>query len=245
MKESPNQDLTTINTHPIRAGFMIPAGNTVAEADFHAMAPLGVTVHTTRMWLKIKRQEELEEPIKLLARAKMDVIAYACTEGSFEGTPDHHYELIRMIEKIGGAKATTTSTSVIQALRTLESRKVSVLTPYTEEVNKVLRSFLEYNGLDVVALERMNENLDQSELSLAAPSQISQAVAGVNRTSSDTIFVSCANLPVTKYIRDIEKLVGKPVITSNQATMWGVLRLIGRGSVPVPSFGRLLEEPHR
>jgi len=43
-------------------------------------------------------------------------------------------------------------------------------------------------------------------------------------------------------LETLERLLGKPVISSNQACLWRALRLAG---VPdaVPGFGRLLREP--
>jgi maleate isomerase len=37
----------------------------------------------------------------------------------------------------------------------------------------------------------------------------------------------------------LEATLGKPVVTTNQVTLWGALRTIG-WAVPVPGWGRLL-----
>ena len=39
--------------------------------------------------------------------------------------------------------------------------------------------------------------------------------------------VSCTDFPVLNMINELENLLGKPVITSNQATFWAVLRAAG------------------
>jgi maleate cis-trans isomerase len=47
-------------------------------------------------------------------------------------------------------------------------------------------------------------------------------------------------LPALGCIARIEAAIGKPVVTSNQASAWAMRRLAGLGA-PVPGYGRLLE----
>jgi arylmalonate decarboxylase len=63
----------------------------------------------------------------------------------------------------------------------------------------------------------------------------------IDRPEVDTIFISCTNLATIQMIADLEEEIGKPVITSNQATFWRALRMAG---VPdkIEGFGRLLLE---
>ena len=51
-----------------------------------------------------------------------------------------------------------------------------------------------------------------------------------DRPDADGIFLSCTNTRQIEAIADIEKTLGKPVVNSNQAVLWGaVKRLSGEG----------------
>jgi maleate isomerase len=43
------------------------------------------------------------------------------------------------------------------------------------------------------------------------------------------------------FVPDWERAVGKPVITSNQAALWAMLRIM-QADEKLPDFGRLLQE---
>ena len=63
----------------------------------------------------------------------------------------------------------------------------------------------------------------------------------VDRPDADAIFLSCTNLATLGVIEAIEQELGKPVVTSNQATFWACLRVLGIG-LPISGYGRLLSE---
>ena len=55
------------------------------------------------------------------------------------------------------------------------------------------------------------------------------------------MLISGTGLPTVGVLERLERELGKPVISSNQACLWRALRLAGV-SEPVPGFGRLLRE---
>ena len=46
-------------------------------------------------------------------------------------------------------------------------------------------------------------------------------------SNSDALFVSCTALPVLSIINDIEKKLGKVILSSNQTLIWDTLKQIG------------------
>ena len=55
----------------------------------------------------------------------------------------------------------------------------------------------------------------------------------------DALVVPGGNFPTMDWIAAWERQFGKPVITTNQAALWAVLRAMGI-SKPLPDWGRLL-----
>ena len=56
---------------------------------------------------------------------------------------------------------------------------------------------------------------------------------------ADGYFISCTNLRTLEVLDALEKHLGKPVVSANQATMWDMLRLAGIGD-SISGYGRLL-----
>jgi maleate cis-trans isomerase len=64
-----------------------------------------------------------------------------------------------------------------------------------------------------------------------------------DRADADGIFLSCTNTTQIEAIEDIELALGKPVVNSNQAVLWGCLKRLGSrfdAVPPTPRLGRLM-----
>src|SRR4030095_3825701 len=109
-----------------RIGIMVPSTNTTCEADYQMAVPRGITVHGQRLWLTNdaigedgmnRMNSEIETGARYLATARVDVIAYGCTTGSFYKGPGWDREMLALIEQEAGVPAVATTPSVVAALR--------------------------------------------------------------------------------------------------------------------------------
>ena len=111
-------------------------------------------------------------------------------------------------------------------------------TPYLEPVAKIGRQFVEDNGIQVLDLKWLGKaGFDIAEVSKDA---LYHLVKAVDRPESEAIFISCTTLHTIELIKFLEADLQKPVITSNQATFWNMLRLAGVND-RIEGFGQLLE----
>jgi len=229
-----------------RLGLLVPAPNTVIEPEFASMVPPGVSTHAARMQIQgdpgflevITKMAEGTEAAADQLSFCADVIAYACTAGSFANGSQWDVNLIHRIEKVTGKPATTTARSLVQAARALGSTNLVVATPYRVDVNDHMANYLQENGLKVLNIRGLG--LYKAGDPAKVQSQALYAlVKDAYLTGCDCILISCTDMPTVHLIGPIEKDFGVPVITSNQATFWHLLRLAGiRGSLP--EFGRLM-----
>ena len=226
-----------------RIGLLVPSSNTTMESEFYRMAPDGVSVHTARMRLVdavaealIEMAEDAGRAASLLATAEADVIVYGCTTGSLVGGVEWEERLAQRIESETGVKTITTIRAVIDALKALEVGRVAVATPYTDDLNLLEREFLESQGFTVTAIRGLGivRNLDIGRTDGAVVESLVREVAG----GADAVFISCTNLPTIDLIEPLEAELGRPVVTSNQASMWGALRACGLDGVK--GYGLLL-----
>ena len=73
------------------------------------------------------------------------------------------------------------------------------------------------------------------------PGQIYRMIRAVDRPDADAVFISCTDFRGVETIRALEQDLGKPVFTSNQVTLWAMLRLAGV-KLPIHGYGQLLEK---
>ena len=232
-----------------KIGLIVPSTNTVNEPEFNMMAPEGVSIHSARIMLLgkateesyVKMAEETARAAAELATAEVDVIAWGCTSGSVV-VPRETLEA-RIVEASGIAAVTTIS-SVLAALAAVGAKKIAMGTPYVNFVNEAEVKFLVDAGFDVVSwygLELGETQEERRGIGRVPPESLYRLARTIDRPEVDTIFISCTNLATVNMISDIEAEIGKPVITSNQATFWRALRMAGLPD-RIEGFGRLLEE---
>ena len=232
-----------------RIGLLYPSAG-LAEPEFQVMAPSGVSFHTTRMRMPKASVGQLKsladnvaEEASLLADAHVNLIAFACTAGSMIGGTGYDQQIINRIRETTGIEATTTTTAVLEALRELKLEKISLITPYLPEINRMEIDFLKNQNFQVIA-ERglgLDEPLKQLEVSPWRWYKMASEVAEETRRAGGSGFlISCGGIQVVEMIKAIEQDTGMYVVTSNQALLWKCLRQKGIHRI-VEGFGKLFK----
>jgi arylmalonate decarboxylase len=170
--------------------------------------------------------------------AQPGVVLYACTSGSSLETGGYDRNLSERIARLSGAAASTTSTAVAAALRALGIRRPAVVTPYPDEINEREMAFFSELGFEPVSLESFREG-DSLAIPRIDPDDTARLALKADQPEADCVFISCTNLPTARIIERLETELGKPVVTSNQATLWLGLHALGV-TAAVPGAGRLL-----
>jgi maleate cis-trans isomerase len=234
-----------------RIGVMVPSTNTTCEADFQMTVPRDITIHGQRLWMTnegtgdeayVRMNAEIESGSRYLATAHVDVIVYGCTTGSFYKGPGWDTEMLDLIRREAGVPAVATSPSVVEALRFFGARRISVATPYPEWNNRRLRAYLEAQGFEVLnvdgepeAAAAGNQGINDQD-----PQSVVEFASRVCRPEADALLCSCTAWRSVEAVAAIEARTGRPVVTSNQSTIWTALRALGV-SRPIAGYGALLE----
>jgi maleate isomerase len=228
-----------------RIGMLLPSVNTAAEPQINAMLPDGVSLHTTRLKLTGSSEQELlamtdrmEEGAALLADAGVDLILFHCTAVS---TFDVKMEetLPERITAATGVAATATSRALIAAFRALEARRIVMVTPYPPAINQREAAFLEAHQIRVLADIGLDIHEGRKMIGVE-PGEWYRLVRGQARPDADAYFISCTAVRSLEVIEDLERDLGKPVVTSNQAAAWHSLRRLGIKDSPA-GCGRLMQ----
>jgi len=212
--------------------------------------PRGISVHGQRLWLTNegtgddgfnRMNAEIEAGARYLATAKVDVIVYGCTTGCFFKGPGWDREMCDIIQHAAGVPAVATSPSVVEALRAFGARRLSVATPYPDWNNAKLRAYLEAHGFQVLNVEGEPRSASGNQgINDQDPESVLEFASRVCRPEADALLCSCTAWRSVEAVAAIEARVGKPVVTSNQSTIWTSLRVLGV-TQPITGFGRLLE----
>lgn len=235
--------------HPrAKLGFILMSTDLAAESDFYDMVPEGVGVHITRLKTDdLTTNETLACHIDAMADAasriqpdaKPDVICYGCTSGSIVNGEDN--VMAEIIKGAPYAKPMTIATGVVAALRELGVKKLVVGTPYIDEVNTAEAEFLLEKGFEILDIQGLNLTTGL-EFGYITPAYLKKFALEIDHPEADAVFLSCSGIRALEVVDEIEAIIGKPVITSNQAQMWSSLRLAGIDD-KITGFGRIFEKP--
>lgn len=216
-----------------RLGLIVPSSNTTNEPEFYRRLPDGVSLHAARMHLRETNAEalaamadEIDRCADLLSTADVDAVAYGCTTGSLVEGPGYDEEIESRIAERVGVPAVATAASVKRAFDALGIESVAVTTPYVDDLNRRESEFLEAAGYEVLEIEGLGIE-PNTEIGAQTPETAYRRAKAVDRDEADGVFVSCTNYRTFEVIPALERDLGKPVVTSNQATLWDALRKLG------------------
>lgn len=180
---------------------------------------------------------EIEAAATRLMRYKPDVFAYYCTTVSFVRGIEGDEDIKRRVEDSTGIPCTTTSTAVVEALRTLGVKRVATASPYMTEVDQALTRYLKQYDIEVINSNPLQLPQDHS---LVPAETIRIAAEEADVPEAEGVLISCTGQKTADFISDLERKLGKPVVTSNQATGWHASLMLGL-KPRLPRRGKLFE----
>lgn len=228
-----------------RIGLLVPSSNTTVEPEFYRALPAHITLHVARLHLTqitpeaiLEMVEDLETQSRNLASADVDVIVLGATAPSFLKGLGYDREIAQRIEKSAGKRATTTSTALIEAIRHLGLKRVVLGSAYDEKLNAIARSFLEANGVTVLAAHGLGmvDNLAVGRLPDVSALELGRRI---DQSGADGIVLACTNWRTMSAIERLETELGKPVISTTQVSLWAALGILGEAQ-GVAGYGQLL-----
>jgi maleate cis-trans isomerase len=216
-------------------GVILPSANTVMEPELARLSPAGVTWHGARTPVRgVPSQDSLdamaagtEAAAEDLASAEVDLVLYGCTSGSFMTDGER---LVERLQQIAGVPATTTAACVLAALRALGAQKVALATPYRQFITDGEVAWLEAEGFAVTSalgLDMGETERERRAINRIPPEVCYRLGREADRPEAGVLFLSCTAMASLTVVQALERDCGKPVITSNLASAWGVMRMLG------------------
>lgn len=237
-----------------RIGVLVPPGNPTVEPEFYRMAPPGVSVHFARLQAPPSDgppggaggmeerthayREGLDGPAQALGEVRPAIVLLAHTASSYALGWGREQPLVDRIASLCRAPALLAAQAVWTALRHLGVTRLALGTPYPESISRQGRAYWETAGFQIVGYHRL---ADVTDIYAESEERAAELARRADAPAAQAVLISGTGLPTVGALERLERELGKPVVSSNQACLWRALRLAGVNE-PVTGFGRLLRE---
>ncbi|WP_417526156.1 Asp/Glu racemase [Marinovum sp.] len=216
-------------------GVIVLETDETMEPEFaRIMARQGVALYHTRIAMApeirpdtlMLMEQDLPASARLLPPSlQFDAIGFGCTSASTVIGSDNVAAAVRTA--CPGAKVTDPLAAIIAACRALGVRRLGFVTPYIAEVSARMRQKLEVAGFEIAGFGSFEEGNDRVVARITADSILQAIETVAAQAPCDAVFVSCTNLRCLDIIPEAEARIGVPVISSNTALAWHMLRMAG------------------
>ncbi|MBB0246151.1 decarboxylase [Streptomyces alkaliphilus] len=191
--------------------------------------PVEVSLDLARL---VSEHRTLSDAVQALSAVGPEVVAYACTSGSFVGGTFGERAMVAAMAQAGAMPAVTTSGALLLALEELGVRRIAVVTPYTKSVTDSLETYLGEGGITVSGRSYLGLTREIWRVGYRSVVDMArEATAETTPGPPEALFISCTNLPTFDVIPQLEAEFRMPVLSANQVTVWAALRRIGKDAV--------------
>lgn len=247
-----------------RIGILMPHFDVGPEAEFGAMAPEGVTIHSTRVRIGVVMPGSAADPgialapvrafaeppaiddaAELLAATPLHAIAYGFFSSSYVlGVEGDQALQARLEKRTHGIPVVIPGLAALSALRALGVRRLALVDPpwFSAELNRMGADYFRTQQIEVVysapATGLPSGQHDQD------PRRLYEWVRAEVPRNAEAVLTGGNGFRAVGAIEALEKDLGRPVLTANQVTFWNALRAAGVRQ-PVIHYGRIFAEPLR
>ena len=173
------------------------------------------------------RADRLAAGARALAPHSPAAVVWACTSGSFAFGWDGAHEQADRLADTAGVPASSTSLAFVRAAQALGLRRVAVVATYPDDVARLFVAFLRRGGIEVTSM-RSHDIVTAAEVGTLTGKRLLQVARDGDDPEAEALLFPDTALHTVAHVETLERRLGKPVLTANQASAWEGLRLSGR-----------------
>lgn len=243
-----NPNRPALDERPLhkRVGLIILATDHTTEPDFRRMVAsdrIGVYVSripyanpTTPENLRKMQPTLTGAAALILPGEELDAICYSCMSASVVIGDEAVTSTIRDAKP--GVPVVTPADASVRAFRALGVNRISILTPYLVETSRPVAEYFAGRGFDVASVTCLGME-DDRDMARISPAALVDLAADAIAADAEALFISCTAVRAAGVAAEIERKIGRPMVSSNLASAWRCLRLCGDDAAR-PELGRLM-----
>jgi maleate isomerase len=241
-----------------RIGVLVPHADVGPESELRAMAPPGVGIHATRVPFgamqpggamdptiplapvrAFAEPPHIDDATELLATAPLDAIVFGFTSSAYVTGPEGEAAMLARLQlRARGVPVIGTCASIVQALRTFAAERVALFDPpwFDAPLNALGAGYYRAAGFDVVS--SMTCALPSKQDAIE-PAAVFEFVRQRVPDAAEAVVFGGNGFRVVGAIAALERELGRPVISPNQALLWAAMTVAGTPTTLVTRYGRL------
>lgn len=243
-----------------RIGLLTPHFDLVPELEFSAMAPDGVSIHAARVLFgvsagatvvgadaarAIAEPPFVDDAAEQLATGPIDVMVFGFTSSSYLSGADADIALKERLEiRTSGIPVVIPCAAAVAALRQLGVDRLALVNPpwFPVSTDELGAKYFQNEGIDVVyhaPAEIAFGELPSGQIDVT-PSAVYEWVRANVPERAGAVLIGGNGFRAVDAIEDLEKELGRPVLTANQVALWQALNLCDI-QLPVSGYGQIFE----
>jgi maleate cis-trans isomerase len=210
-------------------GMLTPQANTTVEPEFNILWPRGVAMINARLMSDkpsisarlVDYFDNYGGSLKQFANAPVGVVAAACTGASYLAGRDREAAVVRDIAERQKHPFITAALAVVDALTVLKAKRLGLVSPYPDDLNKASVAYWQSHGFDVggVALVFNESSTFHPIYSLGGANAL-EALQTLKDKPLDAIVMLGTGMPTLRPIADVIGWGGPPVMSCNLCLAW-------------------------
>jgi maleate isomerase len=230
-----------------KIGYISPAIFDTGSLEYYQILPEGILITAVNLHTQNLVDEEFakafskfEEAVKMLDYEDVQIIIAAGTPVITKLGFEADKEIIKKIELLTGKPASTGPTAEVEAMRSLGMKRIAMVSPFSEALNKHQKSYFEYCGFEVAVVKGLDivKNADLTKQPFYRSYILAKEAFQEAKGMIDGILIRCPRWPTVRNIAPLETDLGVPVVTAPQAVVWKALTMLNVREVR-PGYGRL------
>src|ERR1041384_5719156 len=230
-----------------KIGHVAPSRGDTLVYEFYRMMPDGFMLLNSTGTIRQLVDADFDRQLQRIEEAAQDLVDNKCDAIIIGGSPlftklgyGSDTEMGKKLTTRYGVPIAAGITGEIQALKSLNIKKLVVATPHEDSLNQRMKAFLEASGFNVLKIEGygVRKNADLTDMDSHAAYRIAKKLYQ-QAPEADGVFVPCPRWPTITDVDLLEREIGKPVVTRCQAYIWHALKM-AKVKQTVTGCGRLM-----
>jgi len=223
----------------------IPLQNANMQPEYEMLRPEGINNQIYRFTLEVP--DRVPEAVLRVVEGGLgcwpDRVIIGNNVEMRVWTPDQHAEYrAKLQEAIGDVPLVTATDAAVAALKTMGAKRIAALSPMSDIYSKSVQNYYETMGFEVPYHAGLQVKKPEDIIKVSLEDAL-EGFRKLDHDDVDTFLHVGAALGIVDMVEDLEKELGRPIVSTNIATYWYALRQHGISDA-LEGFGQLARKTH-